>query len=37
MFWHGYPIGWVAVPVEIRQQWLHAGRVRQRDIKRNWD
>ena len=35
--WHGYPIGWVAVPVGIRKQWLDAGRVRRRDIQRNWD
>ena len=35
--WHGYPIGWVAVPVDVRKQWLDAGRVRRRDVKRNWD
>ena len=34
---HGYPVGWVAVPVGIRKQWLDAGRVRRRDIQRNWD
>ena len=35
--WHGYPVGWVAVPVAIRKQWLDAGRVRRRDIQRNWN
>lgn len=35
--WHGYPVGWVAVPVQVRKQWLEAGCVRRRDIKRNWD
>ena len=35
--WHGYPVGWVKVPVHIRQQWLSAGRLRRSEIKRNWD
>ena len=35
--WHGYPVGWVAVPAVIRQRWLRAGCLRRRDIKRNWD
>ena len=35
--WHGYPIGWAAVPVDIRKQWLDAGCVRRRDFKRNCD
>ena len=35
--WHGYPIGWVAVPVAIRKQWLEAGCVRRSEIRRNWD
>ena len=35
--WHGYPIGWGAVPVAIRNRWLRTGRVRRRDVRRNWD
>ena len=35
--WHGYPIGWVAVPVGIRMQWLRAGDVHRREIRLNWD
>lgn len=35
--WHGYPVGWVKVPVRIRQKWRHEGVVRRSDIKRNWD
>lgn len=35
--WHGYPVGWKTVPVQIRKQWLHAGRLRRRDIRRNWN
>lgn len=35
--WHGYPVGYVAVPVAIRRQWLRTGCVHRRDIKRNWD
>ena len=35
--WHGYPIGWVAVPVAVPKQWLEAGCVRRSEIQRNWD
>ena len=35
--WHGYPVGWMSVPVQIRKQWLSAGCLHRRDIKRNWD
>lgn len=35
--WHGYPVGWMNVPVTIRKQWLEAGDVQKRDIRRNWD
>jgi hypothetical protein len=32
--WHGYPIPWVDVPNELRRQWLKAGSVTGRQIKR---
>lgn len=35
--WHGYPIGWVAVPARIRKMWVGTNAVRRHDIKRHWD
>ena len=35
--WHGYPVGWVAVPIELRQKWKGEHLVRKSDIRRNWD
>ena len=35
--WHGYPLGWAAVPFQLRQKWKSEGLVRRRDIRRNWD
>src|SRR5258708_9776743 len=32
--WHGYPIPWESVPNHIRHQWITAGTVSRRDIKR---
>ncbi len=34
--WHGFPVGWEKVPKSLRIKWLREGRVRRRDIKRNW-
>lgn len=34
--WHGYPVGWVQVPHDIRRKWVQLGMVRRHDIKRNW-
>ena len=35
--WHGYPVGWKEVPPRLRLWWRRQGRVRNRDIKQNWD
>ena len=35
--WHGYPIGWKEVPPPLRDRWRRQKRIRNRDIKRNWD
>ena len=35
--WHGYPVGWVAVPMSLRQKWKKERRVRRSDIRRFWD
>ena len=34
--WHGYPVTWGDVPLAIRRQWMNAGKVTRRIIKRNW-
>jgi hypothetical protein len=31
--WHGYPIGWEAVPPKIVRQWIGEERVTRRQIK----
>ena len=33
---HGYPIGWVDVPENLRRRWLRERRVQRRYIKRHW-
>jgi len=35
--WHGYPVGWKAVPSELRARWRDENLVRNRDIKHYWD
>ena len=35
--WHGYPVGWGAVPETLRRNWRREGRLRRRDIKDHWD
>jgi hypothetical protein len=34
--WHGYPVGWLEVPTEIRNEWQDAGRVKRRSITQHW-
>jgi hypothetical protein len=34
-FWHGYPIPWESVPVDLVDQWLKKGLVTNRQIKRH--
>lgn len=34
--WHGYPVGWEEVPEPVRRQWLNAGVISNRDVKRYW-
>ena len=35
--WHGYPVGWSAVPPRVRNVLIQKGQVTQREIKQNWD
>ena len=35
--WHGYPVGWVEVPENLRRKWLAAGRLKRRDVKAFWN
>ena len=34
--WHGYPVGWVEVPMGLRLRWVREARARKRDIRRYW-
>lgn len=34
--WHGYPVGWVAVPESLRRAWLAEGRLQRQDMRKNW-
>lgn len=34
--WHGYPIPWEAVPVEIVDKWVDSQEVTRRQIKKHW-
>jgi hypothetical protein len=35
--WHGYPIGWEAVPPTLVKQWRKEGRVTRRQIRDSWE
>ena len=35
--WHGYPIGWKEVPPALRVRWRRQQRVKNREIRQNWD
>jgi hypothetical protein len=35
--WHGWPVGWSEVPQKIRNRFERAGKVKRRDIQRNWN
>jgi hypothetical protein len=35
--WHGYPIGWEAVPPKIRRQWMKEGKVSKKQVKDSWE
>ena len=35
--WHGYPVGWVAVPEPLRLRWIKEGRIRRSDVQKHWD
>lgn len=35
--WHGYPVGWMEVPAELRNRWKRTGYVSKRDIERYWE
>ena len=32
--WHGYPIPWESVPAAIKSEWLRAGAISRRDMKK---
>ncbi len=34
---HGYPVGWVEVPGQIRNKWKRDGSVTKRDLDRFWE
>ena len=33
--WHGYPIPWESVPPKIKDEWLAAGKVKRRELKKH--
>jgi len=35
--WHGYPVGWVAVPPRLARQWIRDGDLRNHDRKKYWE
>jgi hypothetical protein len=35
-FWHGYPVGWREVPVNVRLGWIGSGIVKRSDVRKNW-
>lgn len=35
--WHGYPIGWEAVPPKIRNGWRKEGKVTRKQIRDSWE
>jgi hypothetical protein len=35
--WHGFPVGWLEVPAELRNKWRRTGRVKKKDIERYWE
>jgi len=35
--WHGYPVPWVDVPVELKNKWQDQGLVHKRDLRHFWD
>jgi len=35
--WHGYPTSWKDVPAAVRRQFMEAGVVTSREIKRYWE
>ena len=34
--WHGYPVGWVEVPTDVRNQWLKSDAIKKRHLSRYW-
>lgn len=34
--WHGYPVPWEAVPHKLQHQWIKAGKVTAREIKKHF-
>ena len=34
--WHGYPIPWESVPVNVLQQWIDSKMVTRRQVKKYW-
>jgi hypothetical protein len=35
--WHGYPVGWQAVPPKLAWQWIRNGVLRKHDFKKYWE
>lgn len=35
--WHGFPVGWMEVPAELRNRWRREGLVKKRDLDRYWE
>ncbi len=35
--WHGYPVGWIAVPPKLARHWIRDGDLRKHDFKKYWE
>jgi hypothetical protein len=35
--WHGFPVGWMEVPAQLRNKWKRDGSVSKREIDRYWE
>jgi len=34
--WHGYPVPWETIPVDVLQQWLNDKKVNRRQVRKHW-
>jgi len=35
--WHGFPVGWMEVPAQLRNKWKREGVIKKRDLDRFWE